>query len=279
MLTFDIPLIRLADGDIWSVLLIRSGATLIAAFIIRAIWMRLSSDAPRLVPGRRGLFVAALYGLSSITFMVSVHNTSTANLVFILAFNTMFAALLSWLFLRERPRPATLVAMPAMVLGVFVIVGGGIGSGSLLGDGMALASTFLLAAAITLTRAGGRDMGLASLAGVALPFVISLFVVGTSGFHVAEPWWMLLNGFVVMPVSFYCLAAGPKYLSAPEVAMFYLLETIFAPIWVWIVFSETPARNSFIGGAILVVTLVAHSLWQLHEGRRRRAALAVHHPA
>jgi drug/metabolite transporter (DMT)-like permease len=82
-----------------------------------------------------------------------------------------------------------------------------------------------------------------------------------------------------MPISFFCLAAAPRYISGAEVAMFYLLETVLAPVWVWIVFSETPSRNSLIGGTILVVALVAHSLWQLVQGRRRRAALAVRRPA
>ena len=59
-----------------------------------------------------------LYGLGSITFITAVYNTSTANLVFILAFTTMFAALLSWIFLKERPRPVTLVAMAVMIVGV-----------------------------------------------------------------------------------------------------------------------------------------------------------------
>ena len=61
--------------------------------------------------------------------------------------------------------------------------------------------------------------------------------------------------------------------------MFYLLETALAPIWVWLMFAGTPSRNGLIGGMILVVTLVAHSLWQFHEGRKRRAALAVGQPA
>ena len=47
-----------------------------------------------------------------------------------------------------------------------------------------------------------------------------------------------------MPISFFCLATGPKYLSGPEVAMFYLLETVFAPVWVWLIFSEAPSRNA-----------------------------------
>jgi len=103
--------------------------------------------------------------------------------------------------------------------------------------------------------------------------------VSKTGFHVDAPWWILFNGAVIMPISFFCLANGPKYISGPEVAMFYLLETVLAPVWVWLIFAEAPSRNSLIGGTILIVTLVAHSLWQLHEGRKRRAALAVVHPA
>ena len=80
-----------------------------------------------------------------------------------------------------------------------------------------------------------------------------------------------------MPISFFCLATGPKYISAPEVAMFYLLETVLAPIWVWMIFSEVPSRNSMIGGAILIVALLVHSLWQL--SRRRDAEQIVTHPA
>jgi drug/metabolite transporter (DMT)-like permease len=82
-----------------------------------------------------------------------------------------------------------------------------------------------------------------------------------------------------MPLSFFCLASGPRYLSAPEVAMFYLLETMLAPVWVWMIFAEVPSRQSMVGGTILIVSLIAHSLWQLRQGRRRRAAAIVRHPA
>jgi drug/metabolite transporter (DMT)-like permease len=100
-----------------------------------------------------------------------------------------------------------------------------------------------------------------------------------TGYRVDQPWWIIFNGAVVMPISFFCLANGPRYLSGPEVAMFYLLETVFAPVWVWLIFAEAPSRNALIGGTILIVALVAHSLWQLAEGRRRKAATAVQHPA
>ncbi|CDX31912.1 conserved membrane hypothetical protein [Mesorhizobium sp. ORS 3359] len=278
-LTVDIPLIRLADGAPWTIMLLRTGTTLLAGLVMWAIWRSLDRYAPKLIPGWPGLAVAVCYGLTGISFVTAVYHTSTADLVFILAFNTVFAALLSWLFLKERPRIATVIAMLAMILGVLIIVGGSVGTGHLFGDFMALCSAFFVALAITISRASGKDMGFTGLVGVILPLALAAFMVSGEGFHVNAPWWIIFNGAVIMPISFFCLANGPKYISGPEVAMFYLLETVLAPIWVWLIFAEAPTRNSLIGGTILIVTLVAHSLWQLHEGRKRRAALAVVHPA
>ena len=278
-LTVDIPLIRLANGEPWSILLTRTGTTFLAALVIWSIWRLASPRAPQLVPGRAGLAVAALYGLGSITFVSAVFNTSTANLVFILAFNPVFSALLSWLFLGERPRPATFICMGAMIVGVGIIVSDSMGAGHLFGDLLAMSSALSIAAAITISRSSGKDMGFTSLIGVILPCLVALFMVSKTGYQVAEPGWIIFNGAVVMPISFFCLAAAPRYISGPEVSMFYLLETVLAPVWVWMVFDEVPSGRSLTGGAILIVALVAHSLWQLHEGRRRRAALAPRHPA
>jgi drug/metabolite transporter (DMT)-like permease len=271
VLTVDIPLIRLADGNAWSILMLRTGTTFIAALVIWAVWRAITPDVPKLVPGRAGLVVAALYGLGAIAFISAVFNTSTANLVFILAFNSMFAALLSWLFLRERPRTGTLVAMGVMVIGVLIIVSDSVGTGNLVGDMLAVCSALLIASAITISRASGRDMGFTALVGVLFPFLVATFFVAKTGYRVEAPWWIIFNGAVVMPIAFFCLANGPKYISGPEVAMFYLLETVLAPVWVWLVFSEVPSRSSLIGGTILIVALVGHSLWQLSEGRKRRA--------
>ena len=278
-LTVDIPLIKLAAGEAWSIQMVRSGTTFVAALAIWLAWRAVSGKTvPPLVPGKAGFAVAALYGLSSITFIIGVYSTSTANLVFILAFNTMFAALLSWILLGERPRPATFLAMLAMIAGVGIIVSDSIGSGSLLGDLMAGCSAFFIASAITITRSTGKDMGFTSLVAVLLPFAVSAFLVADQGYRIDAPWWIIFNGAVVMPLAFFCLATGPKYISGPEVAMFYLLETVLAPVWVWMIFGEEPTTRSLIGGVILVTALVAHSLWQLWDGRRRRAARVLRHP-
>lgn len=273
-ITVDIPLIRLADGNTGTILLLRSATTLVATLAIWFIWKRIRGHAPSLVPGWVGLAVAALYGIGSVAFITAVHHTSTANLVFILALTTMFATVLAWLFLGERPGLATLIAMAAMLVGLLIIVGDSIGSGSLFGDLLALCSSFVMASAITITRSSGRDMGFTALIAVALPLVVSIAMVKTQGYQVAVPWWIILNGAVIMPISFFCLALAPKYITGPEVAMFYLLETILAPVWVWMIFAEQPSRNVLIGGLIMIVALIGHAVWQIGRDRRRRQKTA-----
>lgn len=278
VLSADIPLLRLGQGETWSTLLLRSSTTFVCALIIWGVWNLVTGKRRQVLPGKIGFLVATLYGLASIAFMTAVYNTKTANLVFILAFNTVFAALLSWVFLKERPKVVTFIAMFLMLIGVGIIVREGLSAGHVFGDLMGLLSTFILASAITVTRASGKDMSFAAMMGTAVPIAVAAFMVSQNGFSVAVPGWIIFNGAVVTTIAFICLATGPRFLSGPEVAMFYLLETVLTPIWVWLVFSERPSDATLTGGVIIISALIGHSLWQMVHSRRRARTTAIRHP-
>jgi drug/metabolite transporter (DMT)-like permease len=272
-LSMDIPLVRLAHGEMWSLLGLRSIMT-VAVTLLILLGLRISKGTwPVLVPGWPGVAAGLLYGLSTLTFLLSVFNTATANVVFIVAFNPMFGALLSWIFLKERPAISTLVAMAAMICGVGLIVQQGLSSGHLFGDAMALLSALILASAITIGRASRRDMGFVPLLAAALPAALGFAQVLPEGLSIEHPGWIIFNGAIIMPVAFWCLATGPRYLSAPEVGMFYLLETVLAPLWVWFIFAEAPATMTLVGGGVLVAAIAAHSLW-MARGRNSHRQIA-----
>lgn len=270
-ISFDIPMVRLTDGDIWSVQLMRS---LLLVGMAVVIWLALRTFAGRreaLVPGRSGWQVLVLYGISTMLFFYAVFETSTANLVFILAFNPMFGALFGWLILGEKPKWQTFLAMFFMAIGVFIIVQSGLSAGNMDGDLAALGSACLIALAIVLTRKSGKNMAYVSLFSAVIPAVIaSFFVWQQGGIQAGTPEWIVLNGIVLMPIAFYFLALAPSFIPATHVGMFYLMETILAPIWVWLIFSETPTPQTLIGGGILLAALIAHSVWELSEERRVR---------
>jgi drug/metabolite transporter (DMT)-like permease len=214
------------------------------------------------------LAASLLYALTSVTFIAAVFNTSTANVVFILAFTGMFAALLGWFLNGERPNGPTLAALCATVFGVGLIVWDGLSSGRWLGDGLALLTSLLLALAITTTRKYDVDLRINVLAANIVPAGISaLFMVSSAASHINAPHWSLINGMIVIPASFLCLAYAPRLLYGPIVAMAYLLETILAPVWVWAIFDETPTTMTLIGGGVMLSAIIAHAMWEVWRAR------------
>ncbi len=266
LLSFDVPLLRLADTDAWTAMAYR-GALVFVAIIAYWLFMQLRRiPAPPLVNGWAGFCVSLIYGLGSVLFMLAVHRTTTANLVFILAFTPMFAAVFSWLFLREKINTATLLAFLVAFGGISIIVYDGFGRGSVSGDIMALATAICMAAALTLTRWSGRDLSLSPALGQLLSAGFAVMVAApaaVSSFHIG---WLALNGLLVVPLALSLLALGPHYLPAPEVAMFFLLESVLAPLWVWLILFEHTSTASIVGGAIVITAIMAHSLWQLKYG-------------
>ena len=53
--------------------------------------------------------------------------------------------------------------------------------------------------------------------------------------------WLALNGLVAIPLATVLLARGPRVLPSADVSMFFMLETVLTPIWIWMLFGEVPA--------------------------------------
>ena len=70
---------------------------------------------------------------------------------------------------------------------------------------------------------------------------------------------------VCIAIPFVCVTLAPRYITAPEVNLFFLLETIFGPLWVWLVIHEQPSVETIIGGSIIILTIAVHSAFVLKE--------------
>ena len=268
VISFDVPMIRLADSDPWFAMGLRGFCIAIVFGILYAFAPRSLATPKNPFKDRDWLIVGTVYGISNIFFTLSVFHTSTANLVFILAFNSMLAAVLSWWLIGEKPYAATWAAILATLVGVAIIVSGGLATGTGWGDITSVACAATLAYALVHARKSGKDMSLApGLGGLvagffALPFILhDPQLPGNIG-------WLWANGLIVVPIAGFCLALAPSFIPAPQVAIFYLLETVLAPIWVWYVFGEEISTRTFVGGAIVLGAILAHSMWGLRRARR-----------
>ncbi|WP_342642197.1 DMT family transporter [Rhodoligotrophos ferricapiens] len=263
MMTFDAPLLRLAGVDVYTATFWR-GVFVFTAMSTFWLYMRYVRHTPvRLLNGRDGVIVALLHCTANLLFMLALFHTTVANLVFILALNPLFSALFSLVWLREKIAPATWAAIISGIIGVAIIVMGGAHAGSLFGDLTALACVAVIGFGLTFVRRSGKNLSLAPGPGALLAAFIALPFAPTIAVPADQLVFIAMNGLIVMPMASALLVAGPRYLTAAEVAMFFLLETVLAPIWVWLLMGETPSVNSMIGGAIILITLGCHAAYRL----------------
>jgi len=81
------------------------------------------------------------------------------------------------------------------------------------------------------------------------------------------------NDIVIIPlmcvmcvaIPFVLVTLAPRYITAAEVNLFFLLETILGPLWVWLVIKEQPSFETIVGGTIIVITIAFHSALALKK--------------
>lgn len=272
MISFDAVLVRLAATTPWNVVFWRG----LLIFVSLLLYQLLRGPRRRWLPHGRNEAVAALilvvlYGANMVLFVTSVSTTLVANTVIILSSSPFFAAVFSWLFLRERVTTRTWIAIATAMAGVVLIFGGSIGAGTLFGDLCAVLTAICIGVSLTVLRRYPR-----------IDRIAVICVSGLLAAAVMWPWSQPLSlsttsyvalgvmGLVQMPAAMVLIATATRYLPSPEVALFLLVESVLAPIWIWLIVAEIPPPMTFVGGAVILLTVAAHAALGLREGRARR---------
>ena len=66
-------------------------------------------------------------------------------------------------------------------------------------------------------------------------------------------------------IPFVLITLAPRFITAAEVNLFFLLETILGPLWVWLVIKEQPSLETIQGGAVIILTIAIHSFLKLRK--------------
>ena len=64
-------------------------------------------------------------------------------------------------------------------------------------------------------------------------------------------------------IPFVLVTIAPRFIPAAEVNLFFLLETIIGPIWVWLIIEEQPSLETIQGGAVIITAIAIHSFIKL----------------
>lgn len=264
----DTLLVRLLDLDKWALIFYR-GAILCTFLTMSIIIFHGRNTLKQFAQiGMPGLGIALLYTGSTFSFVTSLYYTTVANTLIIVSGSSMFAALYSRIFLREKVPIRTLITMVIVIGSIGYIVSDSLGGGSVKGDMLAVMSSMFIAGAFTLTRLSrGRNMIPATALSGFLTAVIAFYPATFVWLDIKSIGLMLLLG-IVLALAFGLLTIGPRYISAPEVSLLLPLETVIGPFLIWLVIGEQPAKAALIGGVIVIAALTVHSVLGLRAKAR-----------
>ena len=264
-------LVRATENPTWSILIWRSLSAGLAIALVLMVQRR-GNIAPAFRQlGWLGPFGGVCIGLSMSCFVFALQLTTVFNTVMMLSMSPLLAAALGWIVLREPVRSSTWVAIGFAMLGILVMVWDGVETGSLLGNAFGLLATVGFACFTVLTRARKtQDSTPCVVLGGLFGSLAALLVVQIEGGPVWVGWSDLLlclaMGFLQIGLGFVFYIWGARRLSAAEAALLALTEVVFGPLWVWLVFRESPSEAAMLGGLILLGAVA----YQAASGLRKR---------
>lgn len=216
------------------------------------------------------ILAAGIYVAMNLFFIVGITHTTAANALVILAATPLFAALIGRFVLGERLAWFTWAAS----VGVVVLIGGIAGEALTGGGGTgvlaALGAALMLAAYFTVFRRF-PDIPRQQVFIIAGAFgaVLCLSVATPFDFDSRQMSLTLVLAILILPAATFLMTLGPRYLPAAEVSLLILLESVFGPVWVFLVIGEIPSPTTMACGAAILLTVAWHAIMSDRRARRQ----------
>ena len=259
-ITPDSLFIRLSNLETWGLVFYRGAIPFVVVLIGMLIIYRLNFFKLLLGNSIYGAGYIITFSLTNITFVLSIQNTNVANTLVMIALAPMLSAIFGTIFLKERPDRNTIIAIVITFLSVLYIFYDSLKVGNILGDVLGFITAAGLAAGATIIRAG-KEINLvpSAVVGKLVVAVVALFFIDSFELKNNDIYIIPAMCILCVAIPFVLVTMAPRYITGAEVNLFFLLETIFGPVWVWFVIREQPSLETIYGGVVIILTIAIHS--------------------
>ena len=265
-ITPDTLFIRLANVDTWSLVFYRGIIPFFTVLIGMLIIYKYEFFKMLFISGHHGLIYIVTFSITNIAFVVSIQNTNVANTLVMIAMAPMLSAILGAFFLKEMPDSKTWVAIGITFIAAVYIFYDSLQLGSIFGDLLGLLCALGLAVgAVTIRSAKNKNLVPAAVVGKLVVAIFAMFFIETYALLDKDLLIVPLMCVMCVAIPFVLVTIAPRFIPAEEVNLFFLLETIIGPFWVWMVIKEQPSLETIQGGIIIILTIATHSFLKLKK--------------
>ena len=263
-ITPDSLFIRLSTIDTWSLVFYRGIIPFTIVFLVMIFIYQFKFFKMLFLNGYHGIAYILTFSITNVAFVVSIQNTNVANTLVMIATAPMLSAILSTIFLKENPDKKTWIAIIITFISVLYIFFDSIKIGNFYGDILGLIAALGLAIGAVIIRSG-KKLNLVPSAVIGKLFVALFAIFFVQDFKLIDNDLIIVPLMCVMCVAipFVLVTIAPRFITAAEVNLFFLLETIIGPVWVWLVIKEQPTLETIFGGIVILLTIGIHSFLKL----------------
>ena len=265
-ITPDSLFIRLSNVDTWGLVFYRGFIPFCLVLIGMLIVYKLNFFKMLFNSGYHGLIFITTFSITNITFVVSIQNTNVANTLVMIALAPMLSAILGGIFLKEIPDRKTWAAIGVTFLAAVYIFFDSLQLGNIYGDILGFITALGLAInAVTIRSAKKKNLLPAAVVGKLFVAIFAMFFIETYTLIERDLIIVPLMSIMCVAIPFVLVTIAPRFIHAEEVNLFFLLETIIGPFWVWMVIKEQPSLETIQGGSIIILTIAIHSYLKLKK--------------
>ena len=265
-ITPDSLFIRLSGIETWTLVFYRGAIPFLVVFFVMLLIYKLNFFKILISSGLHGLFYISTFAITNVAFVVSIQNTNVANTLVMIAMAPMLSAILGAFFLKEMPDKKTWIAIAVTFVAAVYIFYDSLQLGNIFGDILGLVTALGLAmGAVTIRSAKKKNLVPAAVVGKMLVAIFAMFFIESYLLVERNLWLVPLMCVMCVAIPFVLVTIAPRFIPAEEVNLFFLLETIIGPFWVWMVIKEQPSLETLQGGTIIISTLAIHSFLKLRN--------------
>ena len=265
-ITPDSLFIRLSSIDTWSLVFYRGAIPFVTVFLAMLIIYKQNFFTMLFNSGYHGIIYILTFSVTNITFVVSIQNTNVANTLVMIAMAPMLSAILGAIFLKEPPDKKTWIAIGITFLAAVYIFYDSLQLGNIYGDILGLITALGLAVgAVTIRSAKKKNLVPAAVVGKMFVAIFAIFFVESFVLEQKDLIIVPLMCLMCVAIPFVLVTIAPRFIPAEEVNLFFLLETIIGPLWVWLIIKEQPSVETIQGGLVIILTIAIHSFLKLKK--------------
>ena len=253
-LSFGGLIVKSFEGaNLWQILFWRSVffSLVVLIFLISSYKKNIFNSVYRI--GLPGLFGAIVLSCGYAGYVFAMYNTTVANANFIIQTQTIFLAIFGYIFLKEKISILTLVSIFIAFSGIFLMLGGSLTTGQMLGNVAAFVMPISFAVLIlTVRKYPSIDMIplqlIAGIGAVLIGYLLSSkIIISTHDIFLG-----FIAGFFQVGLGFIFITIGAKTTPSALVGIIMLTEAVLGPLWAWLFINETPPLVVLIGGTIVL---------------------------